>query len=441
MPLDNKPEPISSDPDPRWAHKTIGAFSDLTSAAAWFALFGWPEPPNSGGGSGQDQDQDSEENEDDSEARDAGESGDAEGQEVGPEEGEESDEDSDSEAGSDPDDGDLPNGDEFDPDSESETDSEEDLDSQCIPTESESESERESEAKISGGTGPDPDDWSWTYSERNSTCVHREFDSWSNFVKCVLDQSLRTWKKENCTSHERKDESWFGTKTFDEAVTMAVSTGWPEGRKLLTDSFARVSPRPTYYPTIEFSVAGGYPIVPVYCSGDPSCMAVDPGADHRTSKPIVRIDYNHWISAYVTVNDMMLRGAAVLSLASRLEAQGISTELRIIGNTRSGSKTWRYSIVYKKAGEYLDIDRAAFAIAHPASMRRLAFALLEQTKELESDLKGWYGIPVHDRNDTNPNTIFVPGSKGSETPESANLAVEVAAESLLKSLRMERQTP
>jgi hypothetical protein len=169
-------------------------------------------------------------------------------------------------------------------------------------------------------------------------------------------------------------------------------------------------------------------------------MAVDPGADHRTSKPIVRIDYNHWISAHVTVNDMMLRGAAVLSLASRLEAQGISTELRIIGNTR-GSKIWRYSIVYKKAGEYLDIDRAAFAIAHPASMRRLAFALLEQTKELEADLKGWYGVPVHDRNDTNPNTIFVPGSRGYETPESANLAVETAAEALLKSLGMERQTP
>lgn len=133
---------------------------------------------------------------------------------------------------------------------------------------------------------------------------------------------------------------------------------------------------------------------------------------------------------------MMLRGAAVLSLADTLERRGFSTELRIVGNSQAGGQAFRYSIVYKRAGEPLDIDRAAFAIAHPSSMRRLAFAILEQHRELETNFRSGYGSPMHEANDPTSGqiggAIFIRGSNGGETPDSARLAVELAAKDLLQ---------
>jgi len=262
--------------------------------------------------------------------------------------------------------------------------------------------------------------------------VERDFSSWHEFVSSASDNSRFAWtRSRKRSSHDSDASTWHGTKTWDEALKMASLTGWPEGRTMLQDSLAVVAPRPTIYPSLEFDVAGAFPCVPLYCAGDPSCMVLDPGESLRMSRPIVRIDYNHWISANVSPKSMMLRGAAVLSLADTLERRGISTELRIIGNSQEGKFAFRYSIVYKRAGEPLDIDRAAFAIAHPSSMRRLAFAILEQHKELEPDFQHVYGYPMHEPNDPSSETIFVPGSRGNETPASAKLAVEIAAKELM----------
>lgn len=276
----------------------------------------------------------------------------------------------------------------------------------------------------------------------------REFDSWWDFATSASDMSLRGWNERNCASQKIDRESWTGTKSFADAVDMGLRSGWPEGRKLLNESLIAVRPRPKVYDSLEFEVAGAVPCVPVYCAGDPAWMISDPGAVMRSAKPIVRIDYNHWVHAGVDINSMMLRGAAIVSLADSLERQSFSTELRIIGNSSSGfmggsGKNFRYSIVYKRAGEPLDLDRAAFAIAHPSSMRRLAFAILEQHRELERDFQGSYGMPMYTANPS-PTTnldsmtvLFVPGPRGHETPESANQAVAKAAEKLLNQLQKE----
>jgi hypothetical protein len=276
-------------------------------------------------------------------------------------------------------------------------------------------------------------------------CNARDFNSWSEFVESTTDESLVGWKGRRASRDEsdknQKSNPWSGTATWQQAVDMATRTGWPEGRKLLSEMLVAISPRPEPYRTLEYSVAGAFPMVPNYCAGDPECMVIDPGSDLRHAKPIIRIDYNHWVSAYVTPKDMMLRGAAIISLADSLERTGFSVELRIVGNSRShySSKEFRYSIVYKRAGEILDLDRAAFAIAHPSSMRRLAFAILEQHYECEQAFSVGYGQPMYESNDKSSDAIFVPGSRGGETPESAKAAVEKAAERLLTEIQENRE--
>lgn len=274
---------------------------------------------------------------------------------------------------------------------------------------------------------------------------NREFQSWTDFVKCATDDSLYAWKHQRA-SHVHSDRfkgsgsqlPWNGTSTWEECVTMATRTGWPEGRAMLEDSLAIVRPRPEPYKSIELSVAGAYPMVPNYCAGDPECMVIDPGSDMRHSKPIIRIDFNNWTHAGVTPKSMMLRGAAVVSLAETLERRGYSTELRIVGISSAGSTDFKYTIVFKKAGETLDIDRAAFAIAHPAVMRRLCFALLEQHASAERDYGFGYGRPTYKSVDPTSGqpggAIFVGPSTGRETAETARDAVTKAAETLLSEI-------
>jgi hypothetical protein len=266
--------------------------------------------------------------------------------------------------------------------------------------------------------------------------ITREFDSWHEFVTCVANPSLNAWGPSRCASHKEAPfrTKWAGTKSFDEAIRMATLTGWPEGRKLLTEQLVLVRPKMEPYKSIEFAVAGAFPMVPNYCAGDPECMVIDPGADQRNAKPVVRIDYNNYVSADVPPEAIMLRGAAVVSLAESLEARGFSTELRIIGNAQDFRKIWRYSIVYKRAGEILDLDRAAFAIAHPSTMRRLAFALMEQSPSI-IDWHVGYGTPINQPNDPESGqpggSIFIAGASPRETPESANAAVRLAAEKVM----------
>lgn len=262
----------------------------------------------------------------------------------------------------------------------------------------------------------------------------REFSSWEDFVECAADERLYAWKK-ICESHNPDQATAGASASFSEAVEMARFRGWPEGRNLLSDLIANITTKSENFEIWAFDVAGMFPIVPAYLSGDPACMIVDPGTDLRTQYPIIRIDYNHGCSWHVTPKDMMTRGAAVLSLANNLEAHGFQTELRIIENSKGESYgrekiIFRYSIVYKKPGQFLDIDRAAFALAHPACLRRLGFALYEQHPELEIPFTH-YGTPLFEPNDPESGsfgTIFIPGSKGGETEETSRKVVLKAAE-------------
>lgn len=272
----------------------------------------------------------------------------------------------------------------------------------------------------------------------------REFHSFWSFVEATTDEGLYAWGQQdgnsttNSSHHvDPGSKPWHGTSTWEEAVEMALGKGWPEGRELLSEALIAVAPRPQPYESLEFSVAGAFPAVPNYCAGDPECMVIDPGSTLRNPKPVVTIDYNNWVHAGVSTEAIMLRGAAVISFANGLEARGISTILRIVGATRdrdglyglknSVEKTWAYTIVFKKAGEFLDLDRAAFAIAHPACMRRLAFALLEQHADLKSCMQGGYGIPTYSNPLPDSDSIYIPGATGGETPDSAREAIEAIA--------------
>ena len=281
---------------------------------------------------------------------------------------------------------------------------------------------------------PDPPRGFTMTTEAGQTTYHRDFASWYDFVTCVRDHAP-VWPDKHQESREKGNRKWAGTASLDEAINLAL-TGWPDGRKLLSEVAALIPPKPQVVETWAFDVAGSHPSVPMYCAGDPACMMTDLTPDQRASKPIIRIDIGKDTSWTTDSKAIMLRGAAALSLANELERQGQSVELRIVGSSRSHGwkktpKTFRWSVVFKPAGQPLDLDRAAFALAHPATLRRLGLALYEQHADLHADFHPGYGSPTFEPNDPNPSTIFIPAPSGRETPDSARTAVRLAYERTL----------
>jgi hypothetical protein len=268
----------------------------------------------------------------------------------------------------------------------------------------------------------------------------RTFESWMDFIYCASDLGLRGWTHGAISNeHEEANGSYYATETLDQAIDMAIWSGWPEGRDLLIDTMAQVVPTNEYRVHHELDVAGSFPIVPIYCAGDPSCMMSIETETLRQHRPIVRIDYNNVCSFAIKPASMMMMGAAVLSFAQTLENAGYSVELRIIGNMRDKKNKFRYNVVYKRAGEPLDLDRAAFAIAHPSTMRRFALGLLEQHLDLNHFGSAGHGYPMREANDPTSGkpggAIFIPpASRNYTTISECKTIVENAAADLISQL-------
>lgn len=225
--------------------------------------------------------------------------------------------------------------------------------------------------------------------------INLEFDSYEAFLSDALDPiNTNPWdRRASQATGGDYGRKWSGTDTFDEAVTLA-RTGWAQGRKLMVQGLAdaaMVSAVQTA-PALVYDVGGMYPDIQRYLSGDPAAM-VDMGDMEVKARPITRIWFPRAVSAGVKVRESRNYGIALLSHVDRLEEQGHSVELTCVMT----AKGWRndlfnISINVKRAGEPLDLDRAAFVMAHPAFFRRLCFNLIEKHTDKES-FNGGYGSP------------------------------------------------
>ena len=107
--------------------------------------------------------------------------------------------------------------------------------------------------------------------KQTKNTVSMEFDSFADFVS--LDRNHAPEQTEFATSKNADRDKWFGTKTFDEAVELALN-GWTEGRRKLTSLAETGIQRLDQAPIREVmhDVAGFSPNVPLFCAGAPDCM-------------------------------------------------------------------------------------------------------------------------------------------------------------------------
>ncbi len=209
------------------------------------------------------------------------------------------------------------------------------------------------------------------------------WSSFSEFVDYVeKTPSSKHWSKTGRARRSGKDSynDWTG---WTEALELAKN-GWSYGTQIVGNSTAQIMG--TRYSTkrtdgFDLGVSGMFPEVGAVLTGSPLCHVTIAEGRQMVGK-VVRITADLVCNAYVTGQQMKLYGAALCILVQTIERSGASVEVVGAFDVQSLRHTEYYlchRIRLKDAGQPLDMDRLAFMLGHPASLRRLVLHAIETT--------------------------------------------------------------
>ncbi len=219
--------------------------------------------------------------------------------------------------------------------------------------------------------------------------LDREFPS----LSAMIDRAEMVSGKPDPSSRTTSDGKWSGTRSFPEAVSMAFG-GWVEGAKRIEKRRAAILGLVDGGSlTVEYARRGpGVLNMTRFNNGHPRPYAVlvpAPGVPK-----VVRVLVNVAASSSVKTEVIERRGAAVCALVDAMTRAGKQVEVRIVSGHKSDGIQCNYFATIKPASARLNLPTVAFALAHPAMLRRIVFGVLEH-----EDGKAWealrygYGMP------------------------------------------------
>jgi hypothetical protein len=177
-------------------------------------------------------------------------------------------------------------------------------------------------------------------------------------------------------------EHWDFGVGYDGAYDVARN-GWPEGRTKIEDlsykfrSAVKAAHRDSFeQPVFTRSLAGSGVNVGRFNAGLPDAMVIRKRIE--MDSPVIDIVCNVSMSAAIGAEVYMIRGAAIAALADLLELSGRRVRITAVNCTKTGDSSFECHTTIKKPGDPLQMDAIAFALAHPAYMRRLGFSIMEQ---------------------------------------------------------------
>lgn len=223
----------------------------------------------------------------------------------------------------------------------------------------------------------------------------------------LLEEATRRpkWTCE-LSSEERGSfcDSFAGTPDYAAAMRL-FREGWQEGRDRIVNGLMAVTPPTIRHETRRLDVAGAYPIVPLAITGDPVCM-VDMG-EEIAPRPVVRLVVSTNGNMNINRTTFINRGIAICSVIDAMENAGQRVEL-IACNTSTTADD-RYLGVYtvKEPDQPLELDRIAFAFAHPSFHRRINFRMYELYMP-QGRWSDGYGRSESPRKQDFPDAIILP---------------------------------
>ena len=204
------------------------------------------------------------------------------------------------------------------------------------------------------------------------------FGSLAEFVETVASgKPLRG----SCSISNKADARWDMGLGFNGAVALGRTGGWAEGAAMIRQGMFELASdnARALGGTTELAVVGARPCVPAYLAGSPASMWRHTDENEGTRR-VLRVGVHVGRSAYVTAEEILNRGVAVLSLIDDIEASGVRVELWAVwrqAKTSAAPDSHQCDIMIKGAGDTWNPEAAAFALCHPAFSRRLCFRSME----------------------------------------------------------------
>lgn len=220
----------------------------------------------------------------------------------------------------------------------------------------------------------------------------REFKSWSGFLRYAEGPSdMDTYERASRQSpfQVQGGMSFFGTRSFEEAMDLA-RYGWKDGLRAIKEAdrklhIAARGHRVEFRP--EPDVVGEIMDIGEFVTGNPEYAWSYNAVDYvRTGGRVIDIVVNLSAAWFVSRQEIMRRGAALLLLIETLELNGHITSLsgmtsvagRLVGELGRGRGTSLVFVPLKSPGTIYDPDRLAFALGHPSFLRRVMFSVWER---------------------------------------------------------------
>lgn len=209
------------------------------------------------------------------------------------------------------------------------------------------------------------------------------YATWTDFVEAAAKDAPRN----GLASRRTGDRAWSGTHNFEEALKLARE-GWPDGvekTRGVMDQLDQALFTEVLRPQPKQDVTGQWFDPGLVAEGVPECCYE--WSEVRQSGPAVKVVLSGAVSAGVSSQTIINRGAAVCAFIQALELAGRQSEVWLCMRT-SG---WEYQVCVKQADNPLQLDQLCYALQHPATFRRLCFSEMEHTGHPGAG--GSYGYP------------------------------------------------
>lgn len=215
--------------------------------------------------------------------------------------------------------------------------------------------------------------------------ITEEFESIHKLLKILDKRDNNSIMSSKHSSQEHGDASWYGTKSYSDAIKLFekgysdilddLKTEIKKTEKLQCNNISIRKSRP------KNAVAGFVPNVPNAIRGLPESMILI----DKTPKKIkaIEIIYNMHGCASEDTDFFIKSGAVLLSAINLIEKMGVQVKLTAgFFSARCDDEITFPTVVVKHYNQPLDLLKLCFPLAHPSMFRRIGFKYLETCPEL-----------------------------------------------------------
>lgn len=222
-----------------------------------------------------------------------------------------------------------------------------------------------------------------------------EYPSIADFITDINSlPNNKFYKDRDCSSQrtDSDDQGWYASRNYAEATEL-LTHGWDSAAtkmsqkvKLTSGVSSSVrSSKPAY------GVVGSQASVPRYLQGIPT-NRVSRQMTYSKQKVVTiakGISYSGWWSSEAILRESI----KALQIIQSMENAGQRVRLNVMIATTKGEKTAICKVCVKQPDQRMNISKMAFALAHPAMLRRFFFKWIETDPFVDFDLGSAYGAP------------------------------------------------